>query len=60
LVINKLKKEGRCFKCYKTRHLFANYQLVAISKTIAKDSKKSKKEKEPLSSEEDSKDLGKE
>ena len=25
LIINKLKKEGRYFKCYKTKHLFTNY-----------------------------------
>ena len=25
LIINKLKKEGCCFKYYKTRHLFTNY-----------------------------------
>jgi len=59
-IIDKLNKEGRYFKCHKTRHLFANYQLVAVLKATAKDSKKSKKEKQPLSSEEDLEDLGKE
>jgi len=59
-IIDKLKKEGRCFKCHKTGHLFANCQSVAVSKATAKDSKKSKKEKQPLSSEEDSEDSGKE
>ena len=39
LIINRLKKKGRCFKCYKVGHLFANFQLVALLKAIAKNSK---------------------
>jgi len=54
-IITRLKKEGRCFKCQKKGHLFAECPAVAVARATANSSKKrstKKKEKELQSCEE--------